>query len=274
MPDPTKHLTARNISKRFGGNQVLNDVSLHLQPNEILGLVGPNGSGKTTLLNCLSGFITPEAGTVEVLGTVTTSLPAWRISALGMRRTFQLPGQPMKMTALEVMLAGAELPIGANPVRGLFQAGRRRAEEREAVTRAKSLLELLEISHVRDEVAGRLSGGQQKLLSLGVAMMTRPGILLLDEPTAGVNPTLRRKLVDQLLAIRGLGTALIIIEHDMQFIADLCDRVYVLDKGSVIAETTPQQLRDDPRVVEAYLGTTTTARRQPDGLPDTEKVNQ
>lgn len=255
-------LEARNVSKRFGGNQALADVSIALRHSEILGLVGPNGSGKTTMLNCLSGFIRPDSGTVQVLGHETTALAAWRISKLGMRRTFQLPAQPTKMTALEVMLVGANLPIGSSILLGFTQPRRRHLEERTAIKQANEILQLLEISHVKDTVAGRLSGGQQKLLSLGVALMTRPDILLLDEPTAGVNPTLRRKLVDQLKAIRQLGTALIVIEHDMQFIADLCDRVYVLDKGAVIADTTAGRLRSDPRVVEAYLGTSTVSRRE------------
>lgn len=257
----TTVLTSNRVTKSFGGNHVLRGVSLELGATEIVGLVGPNGSGKTTMLNCLSGFLTPDSGTVTTLDVDTTALPAWRISALGMRRTFQLPAQPMKMTSLDLMLAGAELSTGGSVLRGTLQPRRRRAEEREAIDRALDLLRLLRIDHVRHEVAGRLSGGQQKLLSLGVALMTQPRILLLDEPTAGVNPSLRREMVEQLHHVRERGTALMIIEHDMQFVADLCDRVYVLDKGEIIADTTPARLRDDPRVVEAYLGTTTTARR-------------
>jgi len=261
VPDRQTVLSSTAVTKSFGGNHVLRGVSIDVLETEIVGLVGPNGSGKTTMLNCLSGFLSPDSGSITTLGRDTTSLPAWRISSLGSRRTFQLPAQPMKMTAMEVMLAGADLPVGSSVIRGLLHPRQRRAEEREAINRASELLELLRIAHVRHEVAGRLSGGQQKLLSLGVALMTRPRILLLDEPTAGVNPTLRRELVDQLHLIRELGTTLMIIEHDMQFVADLCDRVYVLDKGEIIADTVPSRLRDNPRVVEAYLGTTTTARR-------------
>lgn len=261
MSERNAVLASTNVTKSFGGNHVLRGVSVQLFDAEIVGLVGPNGSGKTTMLNCLSGFLAPDAGTVLALGVDTTSLPAWKISTLGMRRTFQLLDQPMKMTALDVMLAGARLPIGSSVIRGLAQPRRRRAEERQAINRASELFDLLGIGHVRDEVAGRLSGGQQKLLSLGVALMTRPSILLLDEPTAGVNPTLRRELVEQLHLVRDLGTSLMVIEHDMQFVADLCDRVYVLDKGEIIANTTSSKLRDNTRVVEAYLGSTTTARR-------------
>lgn len=252
-------LATDQVSKHFGGMSVLNRVNVCVEPGEIVGLVGPNGSGKTTLLNCLSRFLTPDEGTIHFGGTRLDRMPAWKVSRLGIRRTFQLPGQPMKMTVLEAMLCGAHLPIGSSAIRGLLSPKRRKAEESEALHRAHELLDALKLAHLAHERAGRLSGGQQKLLSLGVALMDKPSVLLLDEPTAGVNPTLRLSLVERLQEIHAAGTALLIIEHDMAFIGRLCQRVYVLDRGEVIASCHPSELKHDARVVEAYLGAPKTA---------------
>jgi branched-chain amino acid transport system ATP-binding protein len=245
---------SRGVGKSFGSVQVLRDVELEIEPGEIVGLVGPNGSGKTTLLNCLSGFLNPDAGTIEYDGTRLDRLADWQVSRMGIRRTFQTASQPMKMSVLEAMLCGAALPIGSAPVRGLFRRKARAAEQAAAVGKALELLDFLSLSHMTEEPAGRLSGGQKKLLSLGVALMTDPKVLLLDEPTAGVNPTLRLTIADRLKDINANGTTLLVIEHDMGFIGRMCERVYVLDKGSVIAACRPDELKDDPRVVEAYLG--------------------
>lgn len=252
-------LAADQVSKHFGGLSVLNRVSICVEPGEIVGLVGPNGSGKTTLLNCLSGFLTPDNGTIHFRDTRLDRMPAWKVSRLGVRRTFQLPRQPMKMTVLEAMLCGAHLPIGSSPVRGLLSQKRRKAEELQALERAHELLNELKLAQLAHERAAQLSGGQQKLLSLGVALMDKPSVLLLDEPTAGVNPTLRLSLVERLQQVHAAGTALLIIEHDMAFIGRLCERVYVLDRGEVIASCRPSELKNDSRVVEAYLGAPKTA---------------
>lgn len=250
-------LTSEHVSKRFGGVSVLKHVSVSIGPGEIVGLVGPNGSGKTTLLNCLSGFLAPDEGSIRFRGTRLDRMPAWKVSRLGVRRTFQLPGQPMKMTVLEVMLCGAHLPAGASTIRGLLSPRRRKAEESEAVGRAHELLSLLTLAQLAHERAGRLSGGQQKLLALGVALMDKPSVLLLDEPTAGVSPVLRPALAERLQEIHAAGTAMLIIEHDMGFIGRLCQRVYVLDRGEVITSCHPGELKDNARVVEAYLGAAT-----------------
>ncbi len=246
--------TGSGVGKSFGAVHVLRDVDLEVAPGEIVGLVGPNGSGKTTLLNCLSGFLNPDAGTIEYDGNRLDRLADWQVSRLGIRRTFQTASQPMKMTVLEAMLCGASLPIGSAPVRGLLRRRARAAEQRTAVLKALELLDFLSLGAMVEQPAGRLSGGQKKLLSLGVALMTDPKVLLLDEPTAGVNPTLRVTIAERLKEINAQGTTLLVIEHDMGFIGRLCQRVYVLDKGSVIASCRPDELKDNPRVVEAYLG--------------------
>jgi ABC-type branched-subunit amino acid transport system ATPase component len=158
------------------------------------------------------------------------------------------------------MLCGAHLPVGASPVRGLLQPRRRHAEEQAAVAKAHELLSFLKLGDKTHHAAGRLSGGQQKLLSLGIALMTEPEVLLLDEPTAGVAPPLRRTLVDRLQEINARGTTILVIEHDMHFIGSLCSLVHVLDKGEVIASCAPSELKDHARVVEAYLGKPRRAR--------------
>ncbi len=242
------------LDKSFGLVQILRDINLAIEPGEIVGLVGPNGSGKTTLLNCLAGFLRPSAGTIEYDGRRIDKLPDWKVSRMGIRRTFQTASQPMKMTVLEAMLCGGNLPIGNAPVRGILRRKARAVEQSGAVGKARELLDFLSLAQLTEQPAGRLSGGQQKLLSLGVALMNDPKVLLLDEPTAGVNPTLRRTMSDRLKDINAAGTTLLVIEHDMGFIGRLCDRVYVLDKGDVIASCKPNQLKDNPRVVEAYLG--------------------
>jgi ABC-type branched-subunit amino acid transport system ATPase component len=248
-------LAAEGIEKRFSGVTALADVDVEVGEDEIVGLVGPNGSGKSTLLGALSGFIHPDEGRVTLDGRRIDRLRPWSVSRLGVRRTFQLPAQPERMTVLETMLTGAELPTGATIHGSLFRPRGVAAEQRAAIERARELLEELTLLELEDHAAGALSGGQQKLLSLGVALMGEPRILLLDEPTAGVHPRLRRTVVERLRAVRSGGTALVIVEHDMGFVGELCQRVYVLDRGSVVTCCPPSELAADPRVVEAYLGT-------------------
>jgi branched-chain amino acid transport system ATP-binding protein len=256
-------LTASDVRKSFRGLAALDGATLELHEGEILGLVGPNGSGKSTLLNTLSGFLAPDSGEVTFLGQRIDRRRPWEISRLGLRRTFQLAAQPEKMTVLEVMLAGADMPLGAGAWAGILRPRRVAAEQREAVQRARELLDELLLLPLEHHAAGRLSGGQQKLLSLGAALMASPRVLLLDEPTAGVNPTLRRTLIDRLRETRVRGTTLVIVEHDMGFVGELCDRVYVLDKGAVITCCKPHELAEDARVVEAYLGSARPVAARP-----------
>jgi ABC-type branched-subunit amino acid transport system ATPase component len=248
-------LVAERVSKRFSGIVALEDVDIEVKAGEIIGLVGPNGSGKSTLLNVLSGFARPDRGTVNFHGERIDGKRPWNIANRGLQRTFQLPAQPQRLTALEVMLTGARLPRGATVWGSLASPRQVRAEQAEAVARARALLEELTLLELEHDAAGTLSGGQQKLLSLGVALMSDPDVLLLDEPTAGVHRTLRRALVERLRAVHQAGTALVIVEHDMGFVTELCERVYVLDKGRPVTTCRPSELVDHPQVVEAYLGT-------------------
>jgi branched-chain amino acid transport system ATP-binding protein len=257
-------LRAEGIEKRYSGIAALAGVDFDLEPEEIVGLVGPNGSGKSTLLGVLSGFIRPDRGTVSFEGKRINRLRPWNVARLGVRRTFQLPSQPERMTVLETMLVGAELPAGSTFLGVLVRRGKVAAEQREALERARELLDELTLLELEHEAAGSLSGGQQKLLSLGAALMSRPRALLLDEPTAGIHPRLRRTLVERLRSVNAAGTALVIVEHDMRFVAELCGRVYVLDNGEVVTSCAPSELASNRRVVEAYLG----RRRRPAAVRD------
>lgn len=255
-------LEARGVRKRFGGVEALRDAELELGENEIVGLIGPNGSGKTTMLNVLSGFTPPDAGEIRLQGARIDGMNAWQISKSGLRRTFQHPGMPAMMSPREVLLCGAKLGHGERIIDVLLRPRAVRLERHTASERADEMLEVLQLTHVGDTPSSDLSGGQQKLLSLGVALMDEPSVLLLDEPTAGVNPTLRVGLVEAIKQIRARGTTVLIVEHDMDFIGALCERVYVLDKGRNVVMCHPQELHEHPEVVEAYLGQPVERRRR------------
>jgi ABC-type branched-subunit amino acid transport system ATPase component len=247
-------LIAEGVHKSFAGLTALDHVDVTVNEHEIVGLIGPNGSGKSTLLAVLSGFLRADAGTVTFRGHRIDHRAPWDIARRGLRRTFQLPRQPLGLTVLEVMLSGAHLPIGDRARSGLLRRRAMLAEEAAAAERARRILDELTLLPLQHHSAGTLSGGQQKLLSIGAALMTQPRMLLLDEPTAGVHPNLRHVLIDRLFAVRDAGTALVIVEHDMGFVRRLCERAYVLDKGSIVTSCAPAELAKDPRVVEAYLG--------------------
>ncbi|HMM62565.1 MAG TPA: ABC transporter ATP-binding protein [Mesorhizobium sp.] len=247
-------LKTEAISKHFGGFHVLKDVALNVGQGEIVGLLGPNGSGKTTLLNIVSGFLSASGGRVFYGSREITGMEPHRISRLGMRRTFQLPRMPAKMSCAEVLLTSVEQPMGSSVFSLFARPGRVRAEEREARRRVFDMIERLSLGPVADRPAAALSGGQQKLLALGAAVLGGARLLLLDEPTAGVNPALRLSLVDTLHEIRRQGVTLVVVEHDMGFIGRLCDRCVVLDRGTLIANCKPDELLNNTEVVEAYLG--------------------
>lgn len=247
-------LKTEAISKHFGGLEVLKDVALEVGQGEIVGLLGPNGSGKTTLLNIMSGFLRASGGRVFYDGRDITGMEPHRIGRLGMRRTFQLPRMPARMSCAEVLLTSVQQPAGSGLISLFARPGAVHAEERAARRRVFEMIERLSLGPVADRSAAALSGGQQKLLALGAAVLGGARLLLLDEPTAGVNPALRLSLVDTLHEIRRQGVTLVVVEHDMGFIGKLCDRCVVLDRGTLIANCKPSELLDNSEVVEAYLG--------------------
>ena len=248
----TALLQVDNVAKSFGGNHVLQDLNLSVAPGEIVGLLGPNGSGKSTLLNLITGFAAANRGQILLEGRRIEQLPAHRIVAAGIGRTFQLPSMPKKMSVIEVAMAAATERHGVwDTLLGLSAA---RRVEQAAHAKATALLEQLLLTHVRDLPASALSGGQKKLLGIVCALMGDPRLLMLDEPTAGVHPNLRRDIVQALQKLNAQGMTLVIVEHDMHFIREVCTRCIVLDRGRIVASCRPDELASNEHVVRAYLG--------------------
>jgi branched-chain amino acid transport system ATP-binding protein len=241
-------LEVERVTKRYGGVVANRDVSLTVHPGEIVGLIGPNGSGKTTLFSSIAGAHPIDAGSIRFDGVEISRLRSPEVARLGLLRTFQQTRVFRRMSCLENMLAAE-----AHVHEGLgTMFGRPSAEARE---RADGLLRFVGLHAKRRLRAGDLSFGQQKLLELAMALMSRPRMLLLDEPTAGINPTLINGLVDRLRRANAeLGVTLLVIEHNMRVIVDLAARLYCLAHGELLAEGPPARIQGDPRVVDAYLG--------------------
>ena len=242
-------LEAYQVSKYFGGLAAVKEIDIAIYPGEIVGLVGPNGSGKTTLFNCLSRLETIDKGKIFFKGRNITNTRPYKVSRLGLSRTFQKLRVYRQMTVWENMLVSRQW-------RGENLLTMFRISDRKTRIRAKELLELLELSRLKNEYAGNLSGGQQRLLEIGMALMPDPEIILLDEATSGVNPTLIETIKDRIRFLnREYNKTFLAIEHNINFISDLCDRVYVLNQGEKLAEGTPQEIQANNAVVEAYFGT-------------------
>jgi len=250
-------LQVHDVVRAFGGVHAVDGASLEVEAGSITGLIGPNGAGKSTLFNCISGFVRPQSGRVLLDGKRIDRRAPHRVARAGLVRTFQTPRALTRMTVLEnVMLAAPQ--HGGERLGGSLRTGARR-REREVRTRAAELLELVHLDGQAPDLAGTLSGGQRKLLDLVRALMAKPRILLLDEPMAGVSPTLRIELLEHILALRERdGITLFIVEHDLDFVMRASDRVIVMNDGQVIAQGAPEDVRADPRVIDAYLG----ARRE------------
>jgi branched-chain amino acid transport system ATP-binding protein len=244
-------LAVEEAVRAFGGVRALDGATLEVEPESITGLIGPNGAGKSTLFNCVSGFLRTQSCRVLLDGRRIDRRSAYRIARAGLVRTFQTPRVLTRMTVLENLLLAAPRHPGERLGRAL--AGRSR--EREARVRGGELLELVQLDGHASALAGTLSGGQRKLLDLVRALMAEPRILLLDEPIAGVSPALRVELLAHILGLRERERiTLLIAEHDLDFVMRACDRVIVMNDGRVIAQGTPEEIRRDERVIDAYLG--------------------
>ena len=234
MPAPV--LEIDGLSKRFGGVAAVDGVSLSLEPGRIYGLIGPNGSGKTTLFNCITGIERRDAGRVTFNGQRIDGLKPYQIAQLGIGRTFQIIRVFPELSALENLLVVT------------------RGSLAEAEARALELLRFVKLEGLRNEYAGNLSYGQQKLVEFVRVLMRDPSLILLDEPAAGVNRTLLNDLLDAVRRLRDQGRTVLLVEHDMKVVMGLCETVFVLDHGEKIAEGEPGVIQTDERVIEAYFG--------------------
>jgi len=239
-------LEVDNLSRRFGGVLAVDGCTLAVEAGSITGLIGPNGSGKTTVFNLVTGFIPRDSGDIRFKARSIAGLGPDRIYGLGIARTFQLARIFPRLTALENML----VPVRRAGLGGLFARAQRGHEK----ARAMEMLEFMEISHVAGTLGGALSYGQRKLLELGAVMMAAPELVLLDEPAGGVNPALLERIADHLRRLNRQGGTFLLVEHNMSFVMQLCHDVVVLNAGRPIAKGTPQAVRADPAVLDAYLG--------------------
>jgi branched-chain amino acid transport system ATP-binding protein len=261
-------MSIRGVTKSFGGIRAVNEASFDIGKGTITALIGPNGAGKTTLFNIVAGFIKPDAGRVILNGQDVTGLPAHQLFKRGLMRTFQIPAAFERMSLIQNLMVVPAGQSGENVLRTWFLWGRVTAEEKRVRDKAKEVLDFLGLSHVAGEYAGNLSGGQKKLLELGRTMMSDPDIVLLDEPGAGVNPTLMVKLADDIRRLNEeRGYTFCIIDHDMDLVAKLCHPIIVMAEGAVIAQGSMDEIRQNQEVLDAYLGGGRSAR-----LPSEEQA--
>jgi branched-chain amino acid transport system ATP-binding protein len=247
-------LECRSVSKHFGGVKAVRECTLKVDEHGIVGLIGPNGAGKTTLFNVIAGVFPPTGGEVYFKGAKISGLSPWQIAERGIARTFQTPhGFPL-MTVMENLMVAPLGQSGDALMRGLVGGGRVRTQEDENHGKAMRLLESIGLMEYRNELVVNLSAGDARLVEMIRQLMLNPSILLLDEPAAGINPALTGHLLALLRQLRADGLTILAIDHNLGFIMELCDYIYVLAQGRVISQGTPAEIIKDPAVIEAYLG--------------------
>jgi branched-chain amino acid transport system ATP-binding protein len=248
-------LNLGNVTMRFGGLTAVNEFNLHLKPGELVGLIGPNGAGKTTVFNLITGVYKPTSGKIYFNGEDITDSRPDAITKKGIARTFQNIRLFGSLTVLDNVLVAQHLHLGASPVEAVLGVGRYRGQEVSMRNRARELLEAIQLEAVADAVATSLPYGQQRRLEIARALATRPQLLLLDEPAAGMNPVETADLMKLIQWIRKkFKLTILLIEHQMRVVMGICERITVLDYGQTIAEGSPEAIQRDTRVIEAYLG--------------------
>ena len=247
-------LEIRGLARSYYGVHALRGVDLDVEAGRITGLIGPNGAGKTTVFNCISGLVPPSAGSIVFAGRNITGWRPDRVTRAGLVRSFQIARALPQLTVFENLLLYGPSQNGERVLPALFSRRRLRSEERALRQRGLAVARQLNLLPVVNNRAAELSGGQKKLLEIGRALMAKPGLILLDEPVAGVNPTLAKEIAGQLRGLVARGIAILLIEHHMDTIAALCDRVIVLAEGANLAEGSFAEIADDTRVQEAYMG--------------------
>lgn len=248
-------LKVDGLSMRFGGLLAVNGVSLSVKEKQVVSMIGPNGAGKTTVFNCLTGFYKPTSGSIKLNGEAIEGLPGHKIAGKGVVRTFQNVRLFKEMTAVENLLIAQHRHLNTNFFAGLFKTPGFRRSEREAMDYAQYWLDKVNLTEFANRTAGTLAYGQQRRLEIARCMMTRPSILMLDEPAAGLNP----KETEDLKALIGTlreehNVTVLLIEHDMKLVMSISDHIFVINQGTPLANGTPEQIRDNPEVIKAYLG--------------------
>lgn len=247
-------LTADGLVKEFGGLRALDDLSVSVDRGELVGVMGPNGAGKSTFFNCVSGIVSPDAGRVAFDGENVTGDAPETLARSGLVRTFQLTRELETMTVRDNVRLAAPDQQGEHTVPALLHTDAMQEQERRVRERADELVEAFELDHLADEYSSTLSGGQRKLLELARVLMLEPDLLLLDEPFAGVNPTLTREIADRIRDLNDGGMTVVVIEHELETLTELVDRLIVLQQGRLLVEGDPEAVLSDERVIDAYLG--------------------
>lgn len=248
-------LETKELGITFGGLQALNDVFLTVEEKEIVGLIGPNGAGKTTVFNLLTGVYQPTMGAIRFEGKSIIGKKPFQINRLGIARTFQNIRLFKNMTVLDNIKVAMNQHMKYTALEGILRLPRFWKEERQVDEKARELLQIFQMEDTADQMAANLPYGQQRKLEILRALASQPKLLLLDEPAAGMNPTETHELMETIRDIRSLfGVGILLIEHDMSLVMGVCERIYVLDYGTLIADGTPEQIRANDKVIKAYLG--------------------
>ncbi len=250
-------LETSGLTQDYGAFRAVDDVSISIRPGSITGLIGPNGAGKTTIFNTLTGMLKPTSGGVFLNGRDITGMPANRLFAMGLARTFQIPRPFRRMSVLENVMLSPLGQVGERILGPIVNADLMRDQEREIRKRAMEILEFVTLEKLADHAAGKISGGQMKLLEMARVLMGDPSLILLDEPAAGVNPTLTRILIDRIEALNRQGKTFLIIEHDMDFVMRHCNPIIAMAQGKIMFQGTAEEAQANTLLLDAYLGAQT-----------------